>query len=261
MSEFAAQGIIAADNLRVFLAGPAERPSSGVEGNDWPHRDLGALVGGMVIFGPQLTEPKMCRLSGRLGRFGSNCPRIECDQPKRYLYFLSVYWHHADSQLRERLQMEARILRRREVERLTQLSKASIYRQMQLGTFPDAGEARAAGSRMARGRDSRVDRKSPACDGRPAPKRTRVLIFVSQADRGTADTLRFLFGWQLAQQFRGARLSLIAMGETNRPDPRPTTGDSRKDSCRCAAGTRLNDSRPIWNQRRTETSTRISGRR
>ena len=32
--------------------------------------------------------------------------------------------------------MEARILRRREVERLTLLSKASIYRQMQMGTFP-----------------------------------------------------------------------------------------------------------------------------
>ncbi len=32
--------------------------------------------------------------------------------------------------------MEARILRRREVERLTRLSKASIYRQMQMGTFP-----------------------------------------------------------------------------------------------------------------------------
>ena len=32
--------------------------------------------------------------------------------------------------------MEARILRRREVERLTLLSKASIYRLMQMGTFP-----------------------------------------------------------------------------------------------------------------------------
>lgn len=32
--------------------------------------------------------------------------------------------------------MEARILRRREVERLTRLSKASIYRKMQTGTFP-----------------------------------------------------------------------------------------------------------------------------
>ena len=32
--------------------------------------------------------------------------------------------------------MEARILRRREVEQLTLLSKASIYRQMQMGTFP-----------------------------------------------------------------------------------------------------------------------------
>ena len=32
--------------------------------------------------------------------------------------------------------MEARILRRPEVERLTLLSKASIYRQMQMGTFP-----------------------------------------------------------------------------------------------------------------------------
>ena len=32
--------------------------------------------------------------------------------------------------------MEARILRRREVERLTLLSKASIYRLMRLGTFP-----------------------------------------------------------------------------------------------------------------------------
>ena len=32
--------------------------------------------------------------------------------------------------------MEARILRRREVERLTLLSKASIYRQMQMGTLP-----------------------------------------------------------------------------------------------------------------------------
>ena len=32
--------------------------------------------------------------------------------------------------------METRILRRREVERLTLLSKASIYRQMQMLTFP-----------------------------------------------------------------------------------------------------------------------------
>ncbi len=32
--------------------------------------------------------------------------------------------------------MEARIRRRREVERLTRLSTASIYRQMQMGTFP-----------------------------------------------------------------------------------------------------------------------------
>ncbi|MCY4596258.1 MAG: AlpA family phage regulatory protein [Bryobacterales bacterium] len=32
--------------------------------------------------------------------------------------------------------MEARILRRRDVERLTLLSKASIYRLMQLGMFP-----------------------------------------------------------------------------------------------------------------------------
>lgn len=32
--------------------------------------------------------------------------------------------------------MEARILRRRQVERLTQLSKASIYRQVKMGTFP-----------------------------------------------------------------------------------------------------------------------------
>ena len=32
--------------------------------------------------------------------------------------------------------MEARILRRPEVERLTLLSKANIYRQMQMGTFP-----------------------------------------------------------------------------------------------------------------------------
>ena len=32
--------------------------------------------------------------------------------------------------------MEARILLRREVERLTLLSKASSYRQMQMGTFP-----------------------------------------------------------------------------------------------------------------------------
>ena len=31
--------------------------------------------------------------------------------------------------------MEARILRRREVERLTRLSKASIYRKMRSGTF------------------------------------------------------------------------------------------------------------------------------
>ncbi len=53
-----------------------------------------------------------------------------------FLYFLQVCWDHADSQLRGRLQLEARILRRREVERLTLLSKASIYRQMQLGTFP-----------------------------------------------------------------------------------------------------------------------------
>ena len=55
---------------------------------------------------------------------------------KGFLYFQAVYWHHADSQLRERLQMEARILLLREVERLTLLSKASIYRQMQMGTFP-----------------------------------------------------------------------------------------------------------------------------
>ena len=32
--------------------------------------------------------------------------------------------------------MEAKILRRRDVERLTLLSKASIYRLMQMGTFP-----------------------------------------------------------------------------------------------------------------------------
>ena len=32
--------------------------------------------------------------------------------------------------------MEARILRRREVERLTLLSRASIYHQMRMGTFP-----------------------------------------------------------------------------------------------------------------------------
>ena len=32
--------------------------------------------------------------------------------------------------------MDARILRRREVERLTLLGKASTYRQMQMGTFP-----------------------------------------------------------------------------------------------------------------------------
>lgn len=32
--------------------------------------------------------------------------------------------------------MEARILRRGDVERLTQLSKASIYRKMREGTFP-----------------------------------------------------------------------------------------------------------------------------
>ena len=32
--------------------------------------------------------------------------------------------------------MEVRILRRREVERLTRLSKASIYRKMRSGTFP-----------------------------------------------------------------------------------------------------------------------------
>ena len=32
--------------------------------------------------------------------------------------------------------MEARILRRQDVERLTSLSKASIYRQMRMGTFP-----------------------------------------------------------------------------------------------------------------------------
>ena len=32
--------------------------------------------------------------------------------------------------------MEVRILRRREVERLTRLSKASIYRKMRTGTFP-----------------------------------------------------------------------------------------------------------------------------
>lgn len=32
--------------------------------------------------------------------------------------------------------MEAMILRRRDVERLTGLSKASIYRKMRAGTFP-----------------------------------------------------------------------------------------------------------------------------
>ena len=32
--------------------------------------------------------------------------------------------------------MEVRILRRPEVERLTRLSKASIYRKMRTGTFP-----------------------------------------------------------------------------------------------------------------------------
>ena len=50
--------------------------------------------------------------------------------------------------------MEARILRRREVERLTLLSKASIYRQMQIGDVPDAVEARATGSRLGRRGDS-----------------------------------------------------------------------------------------------------------
>ena len=32
--------------------------------------------------------------------------------------------------------MEVRFLRRREVERLTRLSRASIYRKMRIGTFP-----------------------------------------------------------------------------------------------------------------------------
>ena len=43
--------------------------------------------------------------------------------------------------------MEARILRRREVERLTHLNKASTYRKMHAGTFPlpvELGECTAA---------------------------------------------------------------------------------------------------------------------
>ena len=70
------------------------------------------------------------------GRLSHKYQRFQGCRGKGFLYFQAVYWHHADSQLRERLQMEARILRRREVERLTLLSKASIYRQMQMGTFP-----------------------------------------------------------------------------------------------------------------------------
>ena len=70
------------------------------------------------------------------GRLSHKYQRFQGCWGKGFLYFQAVYWHHADSQLRERLQMEARILRRREAERLTLLSKASIYRQMQMGTFP-----------------------------------------------------------------------------------------------------------------------------
>ena len=70
------------------------------------------------------------------GRSGPNCQQTSGNPTQGFLYFLAVYWHHADSQLRKGLHMEARILRRREVERLTLLSKASIYRQMQMGTFP-----------------------------------------------------------------------------------------------------------------------------
>ena len=46
--------------------------------------------------------------------------------------------------------MEPRILRRREVELVTQLSKASIYRQMHAGAFPKPvklGERAAVGWR------------------------------------------------------------------------------------------------------------------
>ena len=70
------------------------------------------------------------------GRLSHKYQRFQGCRGKGFLYFQAVYWHHADSQLRERLQMEARILLRREVGRLTLLSKASIYRQMQMGTFP-----------------------------------------------------------------------------------------------------------------------------
>ena len=69
-------------------------------------------------------------------RLGRHSERVEGEWPKRSLYILLDCWHHAVSQLREELQMEARILRRRDVERLTLLSKAGIYRLMRLGMFP-----------------------------------------------------------------------------------------------------------------------------
>ena len=71
-----------------------------------------------------------------LARLADGLAQPSVGQLASFLYFLAVCWHYSDSQLQERLQMEARILRRREVERLTLLSKASIYRQMQMGTFP-----------------------------------------------------------------------------------------------------------------------------
>ena len=63
---------------------------------------------------------------GNIRASGSSLPKV------------SFRWvdAHAVSQLPGRLHMEVGILRRREVERLTRLSKASIYRKMRTGTFP-----------------------------------------------------------------------------------------------------------------------------
>ena len=56
------------------------------------------------IDGKSVIDP----IGGCVGGGGS---RIEGNLLKRFLRFRSICWHHSDSQLRERLQVEARILR------------------------------------------------------------------------------------------------------------------------------------------------------
>ena len=63
---------------------------------------------------------------------------------------------------------DTRILRRPEVERQTQLSKASIYRQMHAGNIPEAGAAWRARRRLAGGRNRRL-----ACQPRAGELRSR----------------------------------------------------------------------------------------